>query len=309
MNWIKQGHIFAPNGTSDWMYHYASQVCPIEFNSFIRLYFTTRSKLDDKGNYKTKITFIDCDKDDLSKVIYVHNSPLLSLGKPGTFDEHGTMACEVIFYDNKYWLYYIGWQRSSTVPYINTIGLATSKDGVTFEKVSEGPIIGISKDTPFGVAKASILIEDKKFHMWYSHYINWIPSGNSFRPTYDIRYATSEDGINWKFENKCISSSDNKAVATPSVRKIDNTYYMWYGYRAEVDKNGKSGPYKIGYAISKNKTDWKLLKDQIHLSKTGWDSEMICYPNVLKLKDKMLMFYSGNHYGKDGFGYAQTNLK
>lgn len=309
MNWVKQGHIFTPNGEPDWMHHYASQVCPVEFNNFIRIYFTTRSKLNDKGNYETKISFLDCDKEDPTKILYIHNSPLLSLGQPGTFDEHGIMMCEVMFYDNKYWLYYIGWQRSTTVPYINTIGLALSDDGINFKKVSKGPIIGVSKDTPFGVAKASILIEEGKFHMWYGHYTPWIQSGNSFRPTYDIRYAVSEDGISWEFKNKCISSSNNKAVATPCVRKINNTYHMWFGYRAEVDENGKSGPYKIGYAVSSNKTDWEQLEDQIYSSETGWDSEMICYPNILQLKNKLYMFYSGNHYGKDGFGYAQTNIK
>ena len=309
MNWIKQGHIYAPSGMLDWMYHYAAQVCPVEFSDFIRVYFTTRSKLNDEGNYETKITFVDCDKNDPGKVIYVHDLPLLSLGTPGTFDEHGTMACEIIFHNNTYWLYYIGWQRSTTVPYINTIGLATSKDGINFNKVSEGPIIGVSKDNPYGVAKSSILIENGMFHMWYGHYTPWIQSENSFKPTYNIRYATSLDGISWEFKNICIPSSKNKAVATPCVRKINDIYHMWYGYRAEVDENGKSGPYKIGYATSFDKINWDLEKDQIDISETGWDSEMICYPNILKLKDQMLLFYSGNNYGKTGFGYAKTNLK
>ncbi len=307
MNWVKQNHIYRPEGTSDWMHHYASQVCPIEFDKFIRLYFTTRSKLDDKGNYETRITFLDCDKEDPSIILYIHDLPLLSLGEPGSFDEHGTMACEVIFYNNKYWLYYIGWQRSSTVPYINTIGLALSEDGINFKKISDGPIIGVSKDTPFGVAKASILIENNQFNMWYSHYTSWVNSEKSFRPTYDIRYATSQDGINWKFKDKCIPSSENKAVATPCVRKINDKYHMWYGYRAEIDENGKSGSYKIGYALSSNKIDWNLEKDQIKISDKGWDSEMICYPSVLMMKDKMFLFYSGNQYGKEGFGYASLN--
>ena len=63
------------------------------------------------------------------------------------------MMCEIIKYQDKYWLYYLGWQRSSTVPYITTLGLALSDDGINFTKVSEGPIIGVSKDTPYGVAK------------------------------------------------------------------------------------------------------------------------------------------------------------
>ena len=46
-----------------------------------------------------------------------------------------------------------------------------------------------------------------------------------------------------------------------------------------------------------------LLKD-----KTGWDSEMICYPCVVKTKEKYYMFYNGNSHGKTGFGYAELSL-
>ena len=120
MNWTKIGHIFSPKENFNWMDSYASQVCPIEFKDFIRIYFTTRSKLDINGNYETKITFLDCDKENPSKIFYIHNKPLLSLGQPGTFDEHGTMMSEIVFYQNKYWLYYLGWQRSTIVPYITS---------------------------------------------------------------------------------------------------------------------------------------------------------------------------------------------
>jgi predicted GH43/DUF377 family glycosyl hydrolase len=305
MSWIKHGQIFSPNGNYDWMHHYAAQVSAIEFDQFIRLYFTTRSKLDDKGNYETRITFLDCDKENPTKILNVHNQPLLPLGQPGTFDEHGTMMCEIIKHQDKYWLYYLGWQRSSTVPYITTLGLALSDDGVNFTKVSEGPIIGVSKDTPYGVAKVSILLENDQFNMWYTHYTPWIPTGNTFRPDYDIRFASSENGIDWKFRDKCLNPNKNESLATPCVRKINNTYHMWYGYRPGVDENGKSGAYKIGYATSINKNSWIRVDDNaISTSDYGWDYEMICYPYILQLKNKLIMFYSGNHYGKEGFGYA-----
>ena len=32
---------------------------------------------------------------------------------------------------------------------------------------------------------------------------------------------------------------------------------------------------------------------------------MICYPNVIKVKDKLYMFYNGNGFGQSGFGYAE----
>ena len=306
MNWVKKGKIFSPNSNYDWMHHYAAQVSAIELDDFIRIYFTTRSKLNNEGNYETKITFIDCDKEDPSKIIYTHNKPLLSIGNPGTFDEHGTMMCEILFHENKYWLYYLGWQRSTIVPYITTLGLAISDDGINFNKVSEGPVVGLNRFSPFGVAKTSIIVEDNIFKMWYTHYNSWVPIDSNYRPTYDIRYAESKNGLDWDFqESICIfPSHDNEALGAPCVRKINNEYHMWYGYRENLNKGEK---YKMGYAISKDNKTWTRQDNinTIQSSETGWDSEMVCYPYILELKDKTIMFYSGNNYGKEGFGYAQ----
>lgn len=322
MDWIKKGHVFSANKHYGWMYHYASQVSPIEFKDFIRVYFTTRSKLNDDGNFETSITFLDCDKEDPSKILYIHNKALLSFGQPGSFDEHGTMMSDILFHENKYWLYYLGWQRSCTVPYITTLGLARSDDGINFTKVSEGPILGISKSVPLGVAKTSIIVENNKYHMWYTHYTPWIkhtlsnqpPHENIiYRPNYDIRYATSLNGIDWEIKDVCISPlHSNEALGAPCVRKIDDKYHMWYGYRDGINENGKSGGYKVGYAISDNKKNWerKDNKNIIQTSSQGWDAEMVCYPNILQLKNsrKKYMFYSGNYYGKDGFGYAEASI-
>jgi predicted GH43/DUF377 family glycosyl hydrolase len=308
MNWIKQGRIYSPKSEHDWMQHYAAQVCPIEFDNFIRIYFTTRSKLNDKGNYETKITFLDCDKENPNKILYTHNSFLLSLGQPGTFDEHGTMMCEILFHENKYWLYYLGWQRSEAVPYITTLGLALSDDGINFKKLSEGPIIGLNRFSPFGIAKTSIIIEDYEFYMWYSHYNSWVNINNNFRPTYDIRLAKSKNGLDWVLdENVCVSPiHDNEALGAPSVIKLNNKYHMWYGYRDNFNKGEK---YKVGYATSENKINWNRSNQNIiESSDEGWDSEMICYPNIIQLNNKLYMFYSGNGYGKEGFGYAITSI-
>lgn len=306
MNWSKQTKIFSPDGSIDWMFHYAAQVCPIEMDKHIRVYFTTRSKLDNNGNYQTKVTFLDCDKEDPTKILYIHDKPLLQLGQPGTFDEHGIMMCEVLFHENKYWLYYLGWQRSTVVPYITTLGLALSDDGINFEKVSEGPIIGLNRFSPFGVAKASILIENGEFNMWYSHYNSWINVEGNLRPTYDIRFAKSTNGLDWEFnEDVCISPTHSgEALGAPSVKKIDEIYHMWYGYR---EKPNKGENYKMGYAVSKDKINWDR-NDHINVinsSSEGWDSEMVCYPYIMKLDNNLLMFYSGNGYGKEGFGFCK----
>ncbi|MEP5069850.1 MAG: hypothetical protein ABJQ96_04225, partial [Crocinitomicaceae bacterium] len=62
-----------------------------------------------------------------------------------------------------------------------------------------------------------------------------------------------------------------------------------------------------GYAESLDGIEWER-KDRevgIDVSEAGWDSEMVCFPSVIKVKDKTFMFYNGNNNGKTGFGVAE----
>jgi hypothetical protein len=65
--------------------------------------------------------------------------------------------------------------------------------------------------------------------------------------------------------------------------------------------------YRIGYAESIDGINW-IRKDNeidIDVSQEGWDSEMICYPSVISVKEKTYLFYNGNNNGETGFGYAE----
>ena len=43
----------------------------------------------------------------------------------------------------------------------------------------------------------------------------------------------------------------------------------------------------------------------IDVARSGWDSEMITYPEIVEHKGQKLMFYNGNGFGQSGFGYAE----
>jgi len=49
-------------------------------------------------------------------------------------------------------------------------------------------------------------------------------------------------------------------------------------------------------------------KAGIDVSQDGWDSQMIEYPHIAKINNKYIMFYCGNEFGKNGFGYAELEL-
>jgi hypothetical protein len=73
---------------------------------------------------------------------------------------------------------------------------------------------------------------------------------------------------------------------------------MWYCYRGTA--------YRLGYAESADGIAWARKDEEvgIDISPSGWDSEMLAYPWVLRHGNAMYMFYNGNSYGKSGVGLA-----
>jgi hypothetical protein len=81
---------------------------------------------------------------------------------------------------------------------------------------------------------------------------------------------------------------------------------MWFCYRGSRDFRDGEDAYRIGYAHSTDMQKWCRQDDTvgIDVSESGWDSKMIAYPAVVTAKGRTLMFYNGNGFGVDGFGYA-----
>jgi hypothetical protein len=63
----------------------------------------------------------------------------------------------------------------------------------------------------------------------------------------------------------------------------------------------------LGYAYSDDLIHWTRDDDHagITLSKEGWDSEMMCYPNIFESENNIYLLYNGNNFGKNGFGLAK----
>lgn len=310
MEWIKRKHIFLPDGRFEWMNSHTNLISAVVMEDRIRVFYSTRSKKDSDGNYISYPSYIDLDKKEPTQILYIHDEPILKLGDEGSFDQHGIMVSKVIEHKGKLYLYYCGWQRLNCVkaPYRVSLGLATSIDnGLTFEKISAGPVLGQDMIDVISIGAVDCIIIDGKWYMAYTSYKRWEYNGKKATPQYNIKLATSEDGINWQKENTVLIEEDEKGgVATPSLFEKDGKYYMMFGYRKPFEGQGAAGVYHIGYAESDNCMQWKRNKSAgIDLAKEGWDSKMVCYPNVVKCENRWLMFYCGNGFGESGFGYAE----
>jgi len=296
-NWHKKGKIFDPSNRFDWMESYAQVPTPLILEDKIRVFFTCRPKADSNGAFISHTTFLDLDLADPQRIIYIHDKPIIKMGDIGTFDEFGVHPTSVIKKDGKVYLYYTGWSRSASVPYQTWIGLLISNnDGRTFERVSDGPIIGNSIVNPYLANGAFVLFEKGRWLMYYASAKDWLKGSRKLEPVYSIKYAESVDGINWMaFDNPLLPEIlEDECISRPTVVKYNDGYHMWYAYRsAKEDFRGNSKfSYQIGYAQSTDLKDWNRDDSLagIACSVEGWDSQMMSYPYVIKLEEKLLMF-------------------
>jgi hypothetical protein len=116
MKWIKLGQIFDPTQINDginrdWMKSHSQSPSAVIFENFVRIYFSCRPEPDLDGQYVSYTTYIDLDRNNLTKVINIAQSPVMELGELGTFDEFAIYPTSIIQDSNKTLMYYAGWSR------------------------------------------------------------------------------------------------------------------------------------------------------------------------------------------------------
>jgi predicted GH43/DUF377 family glycosyl hydrolase len=302
MAWKKLGNIFNPAG-HNWINSHAQVPTALVMGDIIRIYYAAR---DDEG--KSYPVFIDVSADEPTKILHIEKEPVLTRGKPGTFDDDGVMPGYVTSVDDNIFMYYSGWNAKVSTPYHNATGLAVSRDGVKFARVYEGPVMDRSPTEPYLAVTPSMLFENNQWKAWYISGIRWDLVNGKYEPVYVIKYATSEDGVTWNRPPElCIAQRhEQEAFSHPSVINFNDQYHMWYCFRDSKNYRGGTGSYRMGYATSDDGVNWDRKDDQagIDVSDSGWDSEMVCYPYIVEAKDRKYMFYNGNGFGQTGIGVA-----
>ena len=307
MMWRRLGLVFRPCQGSSWMKTHAQVPTPLLCDGFIRVYFASRSERS-----LSQTSFVDVDAEDPTRVLQVHPEPIIELGKPGTFDEHGIMPSCALRHDGAVLLYYSGWQRGSSVPYTNSTGLAVSEDGgTTFRKVSEGPVLGKGLADPYSATSPCVVLDDAGWHMWYCSGTNWIKVKDKYEHTYDIKYAESSDGIRWLASGEVAipQRSEEEALTRPWVLPQRRGYGMWFCYRGSHAFRDGEDAYQIGWAHSTEGHTWRRCDagPGMERSSTGWDSRCMAYPGLVEVGTRKVMFYNGNDFGAEGFGVAWTS--
>lgn len=303
MTWTKKGLIFCPDKSIGWAEHSALTPTPIIINDYLRIYAGFRDSFG-----ISRIGYVDLDKEDPSKVINVSTKPALDIGRPGSFDDNGVILGDILFFEKKYYMYYVGFQLVRNVKFLAFTGLAVSNDdGVSFERVSEAPIMDRSDEGVYFRAIHSVIHEDGLWKCWYGSGSAWTVIDKKPYPSYTIRYAESVNGVNFNGVGaEIFSFQENEyRIGRPRVIKENAAYQMYFTVGT------LAGSYLPGFAKSIDGKEWHRndLLSGLGPSALGWDSRCVSYMAPIKVNNKEYVFYNGNNMGREGFGFAERKIE
>lgn len=309
------GRVFNPTEVTGrpWLKEFAQAPCTLIFDDFVRVYFSSRPHADTNGQYVSYTGYLDLDRSNLFRIIRIADEPILPLGDLGMFDEFGVYPTSVMRCNGRVRAYYGGWTRCSSVPFNVAIGCAESRDeGKTFARLGPGPIMSYSVQEPFILSGPKVRFFNGKWYLFYIAGSKWLVSEDRPEPVYRIRYATSDDGLNWTKVNLDIikpALEANECQASPDVFFDGSRYHMFFCYRYSLNYRNKERGYRIGYAFSHDLVNWQRNDSMagIGVGPDEWDSEMVSYPHVFELDGATYMLYLGNQVGRFGFGLAHLD--
>ena len=184
-------------------------------------------------------------------------NPVLDGTGGGAWDNYvntgdGLHGASVLFVNGTYNLWYAG--RSAGNPF--SIGIATTKDGVSFTKPANSQVMSGTngKFDSSNVKQPSVIFRRDQYLMFYE--------GDQGSLASKLGLATSKDGMTWTKQNNgnpvldlgANGQWDAGGVGGPSVIFKDGLYHLYYhGYDGSKFQVGyaKSSYYSSGYLVSK----------------------------------------------------------
>ena len=212
-------------------------------------------------------------------------SPCVSLGEPGTFDDMHLFAPCVAFENGTYRMWYSG-SRGEVAERVFRLGLATSADGVHFAKHPSSPVYD------FGDGKHSVLTptllrnpdgslrrENGRLRMWFA--------STTFEPgnPHTLHETSSTDGLSWAPPSDAYLEN----LYAPTVIVENGVYQMWY-------TDVTADPWCFRHARSNDGRNWQVTSEPVLQVDQDWELGRLFYPTVLKADGLYLMWY-GSYWG------------
>jgi hypothetical protein len=184
MKWLKKGVIIEPSAEliPKWGKKRLMLPTPVKLDEQTIRIFT--GFCDD--NQVGRIGYVDVDINLPSKIKNISSSPMVEVGKDGTFDDNGVVPTSIVFQNNCVHLYYAGYQNGAKIKYYIFDGLATS-DSLThnFNKYSQTPVLDRKKDETYFRTGSFVIKDGDIWKMWYIGGGDWTENQEKKVPIYN----------------------------------------------------------------------------------------------------------------------------
>lgn len=272
--------------------------------SVIRLFLT----MCDEKNVG-RIGFVDVNAANPSEILGYSKTPLIDIGMPGTYDDNGVVTSCVIEDGGKLYHFFSGYELSAKIPYKIFCGVAESADrGDTFHKLNKASILPPIDEELFNRCAPYVRKDGDGYRMFYLG-----DAGNMWRtdrhghkvPMYTLKTLYSESLVKWPLEAGSLvmpfENEEECGITLPNIWREDGMYKMVYSIR-RVNTG-----YTLGYSESEDGMSFKRKDAELTITGSAgeWESEMICYAELIAVDGRTFMFYCGNHYGMGGIGWAE----
>jgi predicted GH43/DUF377 family glycosyl hydrolase len=227
------------------------------------------------------------------------SNPVIVLGPNDRTDwESDINRPVVIRHGGVYRMWYTGQARGKS-----WIGYATSDDGKTWRRESDGPVLSATEPWE----KVAVMCPHVLFDEGSGAYRMWYSGGEQYEPD-AIGHATSKDGLVWEkhpanpvFRPDPKEAWERDRVTACQVVRHDNGYVMFYiGFR---DRDHA----QIGLARSQDGvTRWRRhpANPIIRPGVGRWDADAVYKPFALLDGGRWLLWYNGRRGGVEQIGLA-----
>ena len=192
--WIRQRQIISVPENHGWWKSHAQLPTVLKISPRKWRIFVAGRDARNKGS----VISVDVDPANDMAVTAVSGERLIDHGPSGRFDCDGIGVTSVSLRDEQQIFVSAGMNAKAGKHYQIAIGLLNSTDfGQSFERLSDGPVLGPGINNPHGCSSGQALLIEGIWHIWFVSWREWAEHGSGpSEPRYDIRHATSKDGIN-----------------------------------------------------------------------------------------------------------------
>ncbi len=299
--WHKLGRVYCADGEAPWRASHAYLPTPFALSDrVVRVLVAFED-----GGRMGRLGYVDVDAADPTRVLGVSERPVLDLGRPGTFDEHGVSPLCVVTEGSTRYLFYAGWQRSPSVRYFLFTGLAKSEDdGETFTRVSEAPLLDRCDGELLVRTGGFVFRHGERWIFTYMGGSEQVEVAGKPTPTYDMMFLSSSSPVAWSGRGTTALVPRRPrefGFGRPWVISEGGRCRMWLSVRSTAHGYG------LSYAESGDGLRWERHDDTVRFvgPDEEWDSETRSFAAVVDTAAGRFMFYNGNGIGATGFGVAR----